>query len=46
MYGHLVTIEVGVERVTYEWVYLDSVTFDKYRLESLDTKSVQSRSAV
>jgi hypothetical protein len=34
---HLVTVEVSVERGTYEWVQLDCLTFDKYRLESLDT---------
>ena len=39
--SHLVTVEVGVERGTSQWVQLDSLTFDELRLESLDTQTVQ-----
>ena len=35
--SHLVTIEVGVERCTCEWVELDSLTFNHAWLECLDT---------
>src|SRR5699024_2205234 len=46
MNRHLVTVEVGVERCTYERVKLDCLTFYKNRLECLDTKSVQCRGTV
>ena len=46
MYSHLVTIEVGVERCTYEWVKLYSLTFYKDWLECLNTKSVECRRTV
>ena len=44
--SHLVTIEVSVEGCTCQWVQLNSLTFDHLRLESLDTKTVKSRSTV
>ena len=39
--SHLVTIEVGVECGTSQWVQLDSLTLNELRLESLDTQTVQ-----
>ena len=46
MDSHLVTIEIGIERCTYKWMKLDSLTFYKYRLECLNTKSVKRRRTV
>ena len=44
--GHLVTIEVGVESRTNEWVKLNCFSFDQLRLEGLDTQTVKGRSTV
>ena len=44
--GHLVTVEVGVERGADQRVQLDRFTFDQYRFERLDAKTVQRRRAV
>ena len=44
--GHLVTVEVGVEARADEWVETDGAAFDELRLEGLDTKSMEGRSAV
>ena len=41
VHSHLVAVEVGVERRTCEWVELDCLTFDKLRLECLNTEAVQ-----
>ena len=46
MHGHLIAIEVGVESSTSERVELDSFTFDETRMERLNTKTMQGRSAV
>ena len=46
VYSHLVTIEVGIERSTCQWMQLNSFTFNHLRLECLDTQTVQSRSTV
>ena len=46
VHGHLVTVEVGVERRANERVQLDRLTFDQHRLESLNTKTVQRRRTV
>ena len=46
MGSHLVTIEVGVESHTCQWMQADSLTFYKDWLEGLDTKSMQCRSTV
>jgi len=46
MDSHLVSVEVGVERCTNQWMKLDSLTLYKDWLECLDTKSVQCRSTV
>ena len=43
---HLVTVKVRVECGTDQWVDLDGFTFHQYGLEGLDTKPVQSGSAV
>ena len=44
--GHLVTVEVGVEARADEWVETDGAAIDELRLEGLDTKSMEGRSAV
>ena len=44
--GHLVAVEVGVERVTDERVHLDRLALDEDRLEGLDPEAVQRRCAV
>src|SRR6266576_250561 len=46
MHGHLVAVEVRVERVTDERVYLDRLALDELRLERLDTETMQRRCAV
>ena len=46
VHGHLVTVEVGVERRTDQRVQLDRLTFDQHRLERLDAEAVQRRRAV
>jgi hypothetical protein len=44
--GHLVTVEVGVERVTDERVHLNRLALDEDRLERLDAETVERRCAV
>ncbi len=46
MNGHLVAIEVGVVGVADQRVKLNGLAFHQDRLEGLDTKAVQRRSAV
>ena len=46
MYGHRVSVEVGVVRRTHQWVHLYCVTFDKYWAECLDRLAVKGRCAV
>ena len=46
MHGHLVTVEVGVERLTHQRVQLNSLALHQLWLEGLDTEAVQSRCAV
>ena len=43
---HLVAVEVGVECRTCQRVQLDSLTLDQFRLERLDTQTVQCRGTV
>ena len=43
---HLVAVEVGVERLTYQRMELDRASFDEDRLERLDGQTVKGRSAV
>ena len=44
--GHLVTVEVGVERGADQRMQLDRLAFDQHRLERLDAQAVQRRRAV
>ena len=41
VHGHLVTVEVGVERRADERVDLDRLALDEHRLERLDAETVQ-----
>ena len=41
VHRHLITVEVGVERRTYEGVYPDGLTLDQHRLKRLDAESVE-----
>ena len=44
--GHLVAVEVGVERRANERMQLDRLAFDEHGLERLDAQTVQRRRAV
>ena len=44
--SHLVTIEVGIKCGTSQGVQLNCLAFNQFRLESLNTETVQSRSTV
>jgi hypothetical protein len=44
--GHLVAVEVGVERRADERVQLDRLAFDQGRFERLDAEAVQRRRTV
>ena len=46
VHGHLVTVEVGVERRADERVNSDGLAFDEHRLERLDAEPVERRRAV
>src|SRR3954447_6176399 len=46
MHGHLVTVEVGVERLAHQRVHLDRLALDEHRLERLQPEAVERRSAV
>ena len=46
MDGHLVAVEVGVERRADERVKLDGLALDEHRLERLDAEAVERRRAV
>src|SRR5215472_289438 len=46
VHGHLVAVEVRVERGAHERVDADGLAFDKGRFERLNAKAVQRRSAV
>ena len=46
MHSHLVTIKVSIERRTHQWMKLNCTAFNKYRLEGLNTKAVQSGSTI
>ena len=43
---HLVTVEVGVERLTSQRVQLNSLTLNQLRLEGLNAQAVQRRCTV
>ena len=46
MNGHLITVEVGVERRADERMDLDRLALDQNRLERLDAQTMERRSAV
>src|SRR5690554_8036818 len=46
MNGHLVTVEVGIERATYEGVQLNGLALYENRLEGLDSEAVKRGCAV
>ena len=46
MYGHLVSVEIRIESRTGQRMQLDGFSFDQFRLECLDTQTVQGRGAV
>src|SRR5512136_1649538 len=46
MHSHLVSVEVSVECCTYQRMQLNSLSFNKFRLECLYPKTVKCRSAV
>ena len=46
VHGHLVTVEVGVERGADQRVQLDRLALDQHRLERLDAQAMQGRRAV
>ena len=46
VHGHLVAVEVGVERRADQRVDLDRAALDQHRLERLDAQAVQRRRAV
>src|SRR5437660_7605413 len=45
-YGHLVAVEVGVDRRAHQRVQLDRLALDQHLLESLDAEAVQGRRAI
>ena len=46
VHGHLVAVEVGVERRADQRMQLDRLAFDQHRLERLDAQAMQRRRAV
>ena len=46
MHRHLVTVEVGVERGTYQRMQLNRLALDQHRLERLNPQTVQGGRAV
>src|SRR3989475_8653191 len=46
VHGHLVAVEVGVERRAHQRVQLDRLALDQHRLEGLDAEAVQGRRAI
>ena len=46
VHRHLVTVEVGVERLTHQRVQLNRLALHQHRLEGLDAETVQCRCAV
>ena len=46
VHGHLVAVEVGVERGADQRMDLDRLAFDEHRLKRLDAEAVERRGAV
>ena len=46
VHGHLVAVEVGVERRANQRMQLDRLALDQHRLERLDAETMQRRRAV
>ena len=46
MHSHLVTVKVGVESRTNQWMQLDGLAFDQDGLKRLDAQTVQRRRTV
>ncbi len=46
MHGHLVAVEIGVERGADQRVQLDRLALDQHRLERLNAEAMQRRRAV
>ena len=46
MHGHLVAVEIGIERGTDQRMKLDRLTLDQHRFEGLNAKPMQGRRAV
>ena len=46
VHGHLVAVEVGVERGADQRMELDRLAFDQHRLERLDAEAVERRRAI
>src|SRR4051812_212531 len=46
MHGHLVAVEVGVERLAHQRVHLDRLALDEHRLERLQAEAVERGSTV
>ena len=46
VHGHLVAVEVGVERRADERMQLDCLAFDESRLERLDAEAIQRRARI
>ena len=42
VHGHLVAVEVGVERGADQRMKLDRLAFDQHRLERLDAEAMQA----
>ena len=43
---HLVTVKVSIESFADQWMQVDRIALDQYRLERLDTHSVKRRSTI
>ena len=46
MHGHLIAVEVGVERRADERMELNGLALDQHRLEGLNAESMQRRRAI
>ena len=46
VHGHLIAVEIGVERGANQRMELDGLAFDEHRFKRLNTQTVQGRRAV